>query len=362
MQKRLYLPLLLLLALSLACNALSKNTSPPPAPTQGIPMPSTGNESTNTPQEQSPPPTQPASTAPTDTPSTANTPPDEVVDVMTFAQEYKLHIVNSWQPEGGSPEQTDVLIEHTSNPPVDHSRITSPDGTVETYQTATETWLCTEGNCFYSQDTTQEYTPLLNGEDMGASYFNNPEFEMQEIGRETINGIATIHYRVNVPASLVKGMAQGEMSNLQSEAWVADESGLPRFVVRWSATWDEVRGEVSGHSTLLYDVQEVNTGFSITLPETNSGENATGDVPVYPGAQQSLNTGDTMMYITNDDVDTVTRFYADALSAQGWTMTTDSSMAGVATIQTWTKGDQTLTLTITHDESSGGTGILINIQ
>ncbi len=344
----LFILLTLLLGLSLACNFLSGgNQSPPPAPTA---VSGSSGEATAAVPETNP-------TAP---PAENNSTPGEIQEVTALTVNYRLKLHTAWQPEVQDAEVTDMLIERTIDPDAEHFLITSPDGDFETYRIGTQYTMCTAEGCFSMSDS--EASPMFESTDMTLPFLNNPDVEMKKIGTEEINGIKTTHYQIKLSAVAIAELSSGDVSNVESEAWVAENyQGLPPFVMRWTASWDEVRDGVNGKNTLHYEVSDLGADFTITPPENSGTGNAPDDVPIYPNAQQSISMSGMMVYTTADDVQTVSDFYAQELPNQGWTLDSDGSMTGL-TMQTWTKGDRTLTLLITFDDSSNTTSIMITLE
>ncbi len=371
MKTRLFLVLALLLSVSLACNFLTGgNEAPPPAPTAA---------QENAPQgggEAAAPTTAPpaASTAAPANPTQPAGNTSEWGDVTTFAQSYKIRIYSVWQPESGEAEATDILIEHTTDPQAEHLLVTSPDGDIETVQIGNDNWMCFGGDCIYSQGSADESADLLEDEETPADFFTNPDVQLEEAGRETINGFKTTHYNVTLPPEAVQGIAQGEMSNLQSEVWVADAGKYPPFVVRWTATWDEVRDGVNGSGSLEYEVLEVDTDFTISPPEgaESGGESGNGGdtggqdtggtaaMPSYPNAQVIASMGGYSMMSTADDPQAVSDYYVSTLPDQGWTLQSNDTL-GDMHIQTWAKEGKTLSITIMPSDD-GTTSIMMTLE
>ncbi len=370
-----------LLALSMACNTLSGGSAPPAAPTATT-APASAAPTLAAPQSgggENPTPTQSQPTKPPPAES-GSAPPAEVQDITALAQSYRLEIHMTWEPESGDPQPTDVLMEHVSDPLAEYLRISSPDGEFETYQIGDEMWMCSEGDCFYSRDAGSEAAPIMGGEDSSfqSDMFADPNVFTQKVGMETVNGFESTRYIVTLPPEALQDMSEGEMSNLHTEAWITTPGKYPPFLIRWTATWDEVRNGVAGKSSLTYEVRDVDAEFTISPPEGAAGGSAGGEsggmpggnaggggtaagIPAYPNAQVVASMGGYSMLTTSDDVQTVASFYTQSLADAGWSQQTDSTLGGMV-IQTWTQGDKTLSLTIAPDEASGTTNIIITTE
>ncbi len=371
MKTRLFLVLALLLSVSLACNFLTGgNEAPPPAPTaaQGN-APQSGGEAaaptTAPPAAPTAAPANPTAEQPSQPAGNAS----EWGDVTIFAQSYKMRIYSVWQPDNGEAEATDVLIEHTTDPQAEHMSITSPDGDMEIVQIGNDSWMCFGGDCIYSQGEDQS-AGLLEDEESPADFFTNPDVQLEEAGRETINGFKTTHYNVILPPEAIQGIAEGEMSNLQSEVWVTDAGKYPPFVIRWTATWDEVRDGVNGSGSLEYEVLEVDTDLAISPPEgaesggeSGSGGQETGGaagMPSYPNAQVVASMSGYSMMSTADDPQTVSDYYVSTLPDQGWTLQSNDAL-GDMHIQTWAKEGKTLSITVMPSDD-GTTSIMMTLE
>ncbi len=368
MKTRLFLILALLLSASLACNFLTGGGSAPEA------------ASTQSAGESAAPTSAPQSgsgSAPTTAPEEPSQPSaagnGEVTDITTFARSYKLRIYLTWQPENGETETNDVLIAHTSEPQAEHVYINSPDGEIEITQIGKDNWMCFDGECIYSQGDAEDATPFLGEGEDATSFFNDPDIQLKKTGTETINGFKATHYTVILPLAAVQDMAEGDASNVQSEVWIVEgNSQYPPFVVRWTASWDETREGVAGHSALEYEVQELDTDFTIAPPENaaaggggesggeGGGEGGEAALPTYPGAQVIASMSGYSMMSTADDLQTVSEYYVQNLPASGWTLQSNDSLGGMV-MQMWTKDNQTLTITIMPNDD-GTTGIMLTTE
>jgi hypothetical protein len=69
------------------------------------------------------------------------------------------------------------------------------------------------------------------------------------------------------------------------------------------------------------------------------------DVPLYPGATIQSVTPDTVNFQTDTSLETVKDFYAEKLTASGWTPGDFSESEGMS-MKDWKKGNQTITINI----------------
>jgi hypothetical protein len=230
-------------------------------------------------------------------------------------------------------------------------------GTVEIVQIGDTAWFCSNGQC---AQTTQSEENLLSG--MGAAAFDPADFTSDSnytyVGEETVNGVHTRHYTLDLNAAQVALLAQGSVSDVHTDVWVADQSGLPEFVVRYQMGWTETRADVEGTVEYSTEVYDVNVPFTIEPPE--GAASLPEDVPMYPGATDLMIMEGFASFSVTDNVTTVADFYRTGLAGQGWTSTSDATLEGSVS-QTWTKDDRTLTLMIGPGEG-GGSSVVITLQ
>lgn len=108
-------------------------------------------------------------------------------------------------------------------------------------------------------------------------------------------------------------------------------------------------------------IRETVQALELELPEAG-GEPPT-DVPVFPGNQEDrLASSSFVSYNAASDVDEVANFYATAMPANGWVLSSASSddLAG-SRLYHFTKGERSARLSITPVPGTGGTVVLILI-
>jgi hypothetical protein len=87
------------------------------------------------------------------------------------------------------------------------------------------------------------------------------------VRRETIDGVRTRRYTLNLTPMQAAFLAQGEVSDLAGEAWIADELDLPAFAVRFEMSWTEKRQNLTGQVSFVYETYDVNVPFTIEPPK-----------------------------------------------------------------------------------------------
>jgi outer membrane lipoprotein-sorting protein len=280
-------------------------------------------------------------------------------DALSGLNSYRAHIVSQWTPLGGEPESTTMEEAYTREPAARRIVIETDQGTSEMVQIGDTSWLCSNGTCAQTQMSEDD---LVSG--FGALTLDPgalvSDADHTYVGEETVNNVQTRHYSLSLTAAEVALLSQGSISDVYADVWIADEAGLPEFVVRHQMGWKETRAEQEGTFDYSYEVYDVNAPITIEPPAGATAAGLPEDVPLYPGATELFTMEELTTFSAADDVATVTDFYRAELVAQGWTNTSDESFGGVVS-QTWTKEDRTLNLMITSKEESG-TSVMITLE
>jgi hypothetical protein len=334
----LILALVLVMLASLACS-LGKSATP-------TVVPSGGDEQATT---------EPGGEA-TEAPGDGGAPNIDSEAISQF-DSYRLHMVVEWTPEGGDPETQTIDEEFVKEPPAQRWVMSSADGDVEMVQIGSTSWMCSAGSCIQSEST--EDASSLFGDALidPASFAADSTTTL--VGQETVGGINTRHYSLNLTAAELALLTAGsDISNVQADMWVADESGLPEFVVRYATSWTETREDVTGIVSYLYELSDVNQPITIEQPEGASG--FPEDVPEYAGATDLLTMEGLITFTTTDDAATVADFYRSELPGMGWTSQSDDEFSGTIS-QSWGKDGKTLSLLVSPQDA-GGSSVMITIQ
>jgi len=337
--KKIWIPLVMLVLAALACS-----------------LPGGGN-ATPVQQEATQAPSQRETTA-VPTEASGEAPAPEVApNALSNLDSYRARITSQWMPTGGTPQGMTMVEEYTRDPAAHRIVIEGTEGTVEIVQIGDTGWFCTDGQCVQSA---QEEEDILA--EMGAATFDPADFtsdaDYTYKGEETVNGIRSRHYTLNLSAAEIAAIAQGSVTDVQADVWIAAQSGLPEFVVRYQMSWKETRDSVEGTTEFSFEVYDINKPITIEPPE--GAASLPEDVPAYPGASELMVMEGFVSFSTTDDVATVADFYSTGLSAQGWTNAEDTSLEGMVN-QTWKKGERTLTLMISAGEG-GKTSVLITLE
>jgi outer membrane lipoprotein-sorting protein len=282
-------------------------------------------------------------------------------DALNQLTSYRGRMITRTTLTDGTTQTSEILIEETRDPLAQRYVITAEGGETEMVHIGDTTWLCSAGFCMQSQQSAEEFAS-----DFGEGLFNAPEdlasiagdSDYDYVGKETVNGIRTRHYVLNLTPAEAAALMGGEVTDFHFEIWVADEANLPAFSVRMVMRWTGTSGDQQGTFEYEYEILEVNTPFTIEPPE-GAGSGFPADVPQYPTATDLAMMGTMITFSTTDSVETVASFYRDALAAQGWTLGSEEQMGMV--LQSWSKGGRNLSLMISSD-GSGNTSVLITLE
>lgn len=282
-------------------------------------------------------------------------------DALSQLSSYRGRMITRITSADGTVQVSEILVEETRDPLAQRYVITAEGSETELVHIGDTTWLCSEGFCMQSQQSAEEFAS-----DFGEGLLYNPEdissitgdSDYDYVGRETVNGIRTKHYVLNITPAEAAALIEEDVTDLHFEIWVADEANLPAFSVRVRMRWTGTTEGQQGTYEYEYEILEVNTPFTIEPPE-GAGAGFPADVPQYPGATDLAMMGGMITFATADSVEAVAAFYRDMLAAQGWTMTGEEQMGMV--IQSWSKEGRNLSLMISSD-GSGKTSVLITLE
>ncbi len=293
----------------------------------------------------------------TESPATEEAEPEIAPDALAGLESYRARITWEWTPEG---EETEVFVveqEETRNPPAKRYVISQDGETTEWVQIEDTAWICFSGSCVQTQENPEDLASEF-GQGLGVDpgvYFGG---EKDYVGDETINGINTRHYVLHLSPTEALALVESDVTELRSEAWVADEPDLPTFLVRFLIEWKGVRDEHPGEGRYLYEVYDVNQPITIEPPES-APAGLPEDVPTYPNAQDIVMMAGMFSFSTPDEVSVVADFYETQLPEMGWTQTESSDLGGMV-MQTWMKDGRTLSLMISSEDE--GTSVMITLE
>jgi hypothetical protein len=176
----------------------------------------------------------------------------------------------------------------------------------------------------------------------------------QRVGNETVNGVPTVHYKLDVSGLETLGYLNGD-----GDVWVADPGN---YVVKYTfkATGsDKFFGSSNTEGTIKwdYEVSDVNQPIDIQAPADCGG--AAEDIPMMADAQDQAAMGDMSTYSTPSTFADVVAFYEKEMTATGWTEQEGGMSADGLSMKNYTKDGRTVQVMITADSSGGKTTVMI---
>ena len=306
MKKLVYLLLAIVLLSSVlglvACGGGDDNNkTSEPQSTQENKLTPTAVEPTQTPKAATATPkptetTKPTATAkPVETAKPTISGMGELGDVVSMDEldSYKMHMVMSSGVSGNTVTDMEVI----NNPPPKASHTVSGAGLggTEVITIGDKTWV-KMGNQGWmestsSQSSVQEPTDITD-------YLNNTDTHVDYQGKEKVNGVNCKHYNVDMDMTIKnpnpEGGAPAEYNaHFTGEIWVADESSLPKVMIRQKGTMTAEMPQPMGKVVMdtVVDITNVNDGsISISQPPADQiiqvpGGGNMGNVT--PGAQPS---------------------------------------------------------------------------
>lgn len=194
-------------------------------------------------------------------------------------------------------------------------------------------------------DIANEFGDVLDAEDMA------DEIERAEyVGEETVNGVATYHYRFDET-----GFADSEfdLNEATGDVYVSQEHGyVVRLVMDGTgqmALFDE--NAVAGAVHITMDVLDV--GESLTIEPPADCDAAGSEYPVMEGARDLSTFAGLTTYDVDATLEDAVTFYRNEMAARGYQEGTDQLITEGTALLTFTaEGSPTVSVTLNAD---GGT-------
>jgi hypothetical protein len=281
-------------------------------------------------------------------------------DALSGLDSYRVRMTSQWTPPEGPGEVMTIEQAHTREPAAQRFVIDMGDDVrTELVQIEDQAWYCSGGGCSQIQADPEDLASSF-----GDAMILDPADVTQDanarfVGRESLNGVQTRHYVLDVTDMQAAALARGEVANMKSDVWIADEPTLPSYTARFEMSWDETRGGDAGKSEFSYDVYDVNSAFAIEPPEGAESSSLPEDVPLYPDREDVFTVEGMITFTSPDDVVTVADFYRDALPGQGWTSETDEEMGDMVS-QEWQKEERRLALMVAPEDE--GSSVMIKLE
>ncbi|GAB4495728.1 MAG: hypothetical protein OHK0052_03960 [Anaerolineales bacterium] len=360
-------PLLMLLALltlvSLACNTLAGGSTPaePPAPVgDGAPTSAPAQPA----EGSAPTPETAAPVAGGDSESAPVTRLENINGGLDTFESYRAVIQISYsgtdtngQAQTGSMEMVQEYIRATGDQHIAIKNVnsTTPDqnGDIEFYMVDNVFYMISAmdgGGCFSfgSDEGMPDDSPMDNVTDV----FNNME-NLELVARnETVNGIATDHYKFNESAIMTSGIEKAS-----GEVWLAREGG---YVVKMTVETTGIIEMFEGNGTAnwSYEVTEINKLSEIVVPESCSGQGA-AEYPVPENASNQTFLGNFVSFESPDSPAVLAAFYKEKMPEQGWTLLEEQDL-GMIQMLSFNKDDGgKVSITISGSEGGNTTVIIV---
>lgn len=304
--------------------------------------------------------------APTDTPTSAPVAEATAVDIANISQgldaldSYRAEFTYSFQGnDNGNPvtEELTYSTEYVREPAAQRittGSSTNADQTFEIIIAGGQNYMTIGDQCVSSATTDDSLTSgTFEPSDFVGDISGNTL-----LGRETVNGVETNHFRANLPITMI--LTETTSSNV--EFWVADQGYLIKYVMEATGRGQGIFGTSAGEGILRfeYNVLDINQPISITPPDGCGG--APADVPVLPDAQNMATFGELITYTSATSLEEASEFYNAQMAANGWSAQPGAGgVPGFAQL-TFTKGGRTAAITITSDPSTNTTSVLIQLS
>ncbi len=275
----------------------------------------------------------------------------------------------TWRAEWKSTEQGktdqgawDWAEEYTSDPRARHLTMQTPTSSDSASSSTLELWQI--GDTTYMKSSEDQQCLSFSSEgaekDIQKSGFSPSMLgsieDAKYVGRETVNGIPTKHYKYNSKAGMLATL--GEVSG---ETWVAIDGG---YVVKDTVTWKGGGGffglgssTATGEGSWTWELSDVNKPIEIKAPEGCGGSQL--DLPMMADATEKSRFGNMTTYKTASKVADVAAFYQDKLAADGWSPEGEPTEMGDAMILNFTKDSQKLNVMITASDAT--TQVILNV-
>ncbi len=280
---------------------------------------------------------------------------------------YRVRWQSQWNSTDGDKTTTtnwDWTEEFSSSPDALHWTWKSIDSTnpdqsgIEAWQIGDTTYMQnvdkegkTQCYSFSSQDPNQHiqkgvFSPTMLGSLTGAQF----------IGNETVNGVATKHYKYDEKATSLASFGK-----INGEVWVSAESG---YVVKDQMNWEGGAGFIGAKSTgtgkgqWVWQVLDANKPVTITPPQNCGGDSQS--LPVMSDAQDKTTLGGTIIYKSASSVDAILQFYQTEMSAAGWKAEGDPMKSEAFANISFSKDGKKAQINVTSDK--GTQTVMITVQ
>ena len=275
---------------------------------------------------------------------------------------YRMDMTWSFTNEDGTVEEFSVQEEATRDPAAQRYAMLSGGESIEFIRIDQTQWM----------RFGEEWMQTTVGEDeaMGAfgEFFVQPDEMFADVdsdaykymGKENVNAMNTRHYQLKDSAlDMALWFKAADVEEATVDVWMVDENDLPKFTARYemlvTGTFEE---EGKGKLTLSWNIYDVNTEIVIE-PPTDVASLPEG-IELCADASDVMVMGTMSIFTCPGKVTDTATFYTDMLENGGWEAGDVTTMEEMV-MGTWTKDGQTLSLTITADDESGGSSVMLTL-
>ena len=320
-------------------------------------------------------PTMEAEVVPTDEPTEAPAANPEDDSLSLASRDTGLDALTSyrltWHAEWKSTDQGkeeqgawDWTEEYTSDPKAHHLTMSTPDSSDPGNTGAFEIWQIGDTSYMKSGEDDECISFSTEGaeKDIQKGSFNPSMLgsieDAKYVGRETINGIPTKHYKYNSKTGMLAALAEAS-----GETWVAIDGG---YVVKDTVKWTGGGGllglgaspTATGGGSWTWELSDVDKPLEIKPPEGCEGSKI--ELPIMPDASEKSRFGDMTTYKSAGKPADVAKFYKEELAAAGWKLEGDPTEMGDLIMLNFAKDDQKLSVMITA--SDGATQVILTVS
>ena len=265
--------------------------------------------------------------------------PDTVAEVQAYRARWEYTFTLTDTGETTPLVQVEWAVNKAQN--AEQMKLVSPTDTIEVIRVGSQAWLYSDQAGWIRSDAQETPAEAANTWDLWDNAALG-EVDWQTVGPETVEGMATTHYRWVVSQSAwapeleswVQNWGLGALYTLQPagdgqlDAWVTPENWLVRIEAQWPLTATDNAG--TAHPAVLrwvYTVQDVNGPVDIQPPAEAGGEEPPLPVPTGAQLQSAVLSSGTWMYLVPDmDLAGIQAFYRE--QAQAGALTLEGEMGG----------------------------------
>ncbi|MBN2392449.1 MAG: hypothetical protein JXR84_17095 [Anaerolineae bacterium] len=352
-----------LFVLSLGCSLFSGKATEEPSVT--APTAAVDKEGEDTPavSEDKPVATEEEPSAGEEEPATDEDVPFTFdANALEGLNSYRMDMTWSFTNDDGTVEEFSIQEEATRDPVAQRYMMQSGGESIEfilieqtQWMRFGEEWMQTTAD---EEETLSAFGDfLIQPDEMFAGIDSNA---YKYVGKETVNDMNTRHYQIKDTAwDMALWFKAAEIEEGAIDVWMADENDMPKFAVRYEMTvTGSFEEEGKGTLTLNWNIYDVNADITIEPPADVAS--LPEGLELCPDATDVMVMGQMSMFICPSTVADTTTFYTEMLENDGWEAGDMTNMETMV-MGTWMKDGETLSLTITADDESGGSSVMVTL-